>query len=168
MSIQPQNDLSTLAASFPFTFHVRRSIAALPTPIQANQVKLALNIIKDRCNITTRDAHHLARKITKGFNKKDYLLVQKDEKIKQLEARITALQPKVRKKVKLSPNAKFGNIKAIRKAQIDTGMINDSLTEESGASETNSEGATVVEDCIVVGVKRGRRTARRGGGLARV
>ena len=47
-------------------------------------------------------------------------------------------------------------------------MINDSLMEESGALETNLEGAIVVEDCIVVGVKRGRRTARRGGGLARV
>ena len=59
----------------------------------------------------------LFRKITKAFDEKDSLLAATEQRVNQLEKQLEAAQPKKRKRVRTSPNSKFVNIEAIRKAQ---------------------------------------------------
>ncbi|ORY62426.1 uncharacterized protein BCR38DRAFT_438437 [Pseudomassariella vexata] len=54
-------------------------------------------------------------------------------------AELEASRARKRRKVKMSPNSKFTNIKAIRKAQIEAGEIEDN-TDESSESENPSDG----------------------------
>ena len=60
----------------------------------------------------------LFRKIAKGFDEKDFVITNYELRIKQLEARVEQLEPRKRRKVKTSPNSRFANIEAIKKAQI--------------------------------------------------
>jgi len=63
----------------------------------------------------------LFSKVQKAFDKKDVQLAAQNRQIESLEAQIDADRARKRKKVKLSPNSKFANIEAIRKAQIEAG-----------------------------------------------
>ncbi len=60
-------------------------------------------------------------KIGKGFAEKDTLLAASEIKIKGLEARLDALRPKKRRKVEVSPNSRFAEIRGIQRAQIAAG-----------------------------------------------
>jgi ABC-type antimicrobial peptide transport system ATPase subunit len=61
-------------------------------------------------------ARVLFRKVAKGLDKKDFVIVQQKLRIKQLEAKIVQLEPRKRRKVQLSPNSKFASIRAIIRA----------------------------------------------------
>ncbi|OAQ65585.1 transposase [Purpureocillium lilacinum] len=59
----------------------------------------------------------LFRKITKGFDEKDGLLAKAQLQIHALETQLAAVKPKKRKRVETSPNSRFADIDAIRRAQ---------------------------------------------------
>jgi hypothetical protein len=63
-----------------------------------------------------------------------------------LKAKLEAMAPVKRKKVPTSPNSRFVQIEAIRKAQIAARAI-----EAESADEEGSEESETPEDCIVVG-----------------
>ncbi len=52
-------------------------------------------------------------KIGKGFVEKDILLIASEIKIKRLEAYLDTLRSKKRKKVEVSPNSWFTNVRGI-------------------------------------------------------
>ena len=89
----------------------------------------------------------LFRKITKGFDKKDFILAEIKYRIEQLEARVEQLESRKRRKVRTSPNSKFADIEAIRQAQIEAG---DREIKEEGSDisvDTDSTGDFIeVED----------------------
>ncbi len=72
------------------------------------------------------------------------------DKIRSLEAQVESLKSRKRKKVKLSPNSKFASINAIRKAQIEAGVVDDSLIDDSEVSELDSEASIAEGSCIFV------------------
>jgi 4-hydroxybenzoate polyprenyltransferase len=89
----------------------------------------------------------LFRKITKGFDKKDFELGKANMRIKELEARLEQLKPRKRRKVQTSPNSKFTTTRAIWEAQIAAG------DREIGPIESESEGdSESTESCIEVDV----------------
>ena len=63
----------------------------------------------------------LFRKITKGFDQKDFDLGQANMRIQELEAKLEQLKPRKRRKVQTSPNSKFVTTRVIWEAQIVTG-----------------------------------------------
>ena len=75
----------------------------------------------------------LFKKITKGFDKKDFDLRQANMRIQELEAKLEQLKPRKRKKVQTSPNSKFATTRAIWEAQIAAG------DREIGAMESELE-----------------------------
>ncbi|KAF5517530.1 putative RNA-directed DNA polymerase from transposon X-element [Colletotrichum aenigma] len=87
----------------------------------------------------------LFRKVQKGFDEKAYQLAVAQRKIEALQAEVDASRVRKRKKVKMSPNSKFADIEAIRRAQIEAGEL-ESSTDESSESENPSDS----ESCIVV------------------
>ncbi|KAK1852830.1 transposase [Colletotrichum chrysophilum] len=87
----------------------------------------------------------LFRKVQKGFDEKAYQLAVAQRKIEALQAEVDASRARKRKKVKMSPNSKFADIEAIRRAQIEAGEL-ESSTDESSESENPSDS----ESCIVV------------------
>ena len=129
---------------------MRQSLGAIDTPKRTGDLKRAFEAMDNNTKNNTRKSRHLIRKISKGLDEKDYQLAVQEERIKALEAQLATLQPRKRKKVKLSPNSKFVDIRAIQKAQIDAGDIDDSLSEGEQASESDSEASTLEGDCIVV------------------
>ena len=75
-------------------------------------------------------------------------------RIKLLEAQVKRLQPRKRRKVKLSPNTKFASIKDICRGRIEAGEAKESGNNKSMASttlESDSEASTQEGDCIIVG-----------------
>ena len=153
LPLRPQNSLPTPKRATPSILKARRSIAAIETPKGAQDLKQALNTMGIARDTHVRNTRHLIRKITKGFDEKDYLLAVQEEKIKALEAKVDALRPRKRRKVQLSPNKKFASIKAIRRAQIEDGDVVDDVIEDQDEPESDSEASTVEEDCIVVAVR---------------
>ncbi|KAM4067331.1 DDE superfamily endonuclease [Hirsutella rhossiliensis] len=87
----------------------------------------------------------LFKKITKGFDEKDGLLAKAQLQIQALETQLEAVRPKKRKKVETSPNSRFANIEAIRRAQ---SAVNKA---DNGEPDVNdSKVSEIDEDCIVV------------------
>ena len=74
--------------------------------------------------------------MTKGFDEKDNQLASAESKIQSLEMQLEAAKPKKRRKVRISPNSKFANIKAIKRAQNEANGI---LNEESESDVAISE-----------------------------
>ena len=91
------------------------------TPRVVKDIQLQANAITQlgKTNLLTR--WQLFRKVIKGWDKKDYDLVQANHRIKQLEARVEQLEPRKRRRVRTSPNSKFVDIQAIKEAQIEAG-----------------------------------------------
>ncbi|KAK8121468.1 transposase [Apiospora kogelbergensis] len=87
----------------------------------------------------------LFRKIQKGFDEKDYLLMDAELRIQALETKLDLAKPRKRKRVELSPNSKFATIEDIQKTEE---TINEALIGESD-SDTSSV-STVTLDCIIV------------------
>jgi hypothetical protein len=87
----------------------------------------------------------LFRKIKKSFDEKTYQLATAQQEIRSLEARIEDIKPRKRQKVRLSPNSKFADIEAVRRAQIEAGDIEASDHESDDTNESDSE-----VSCIIV------------------
>ncbi|GAB0139100.1 putative DDE endonuclease domain-containing protein [Epichloe bromicola] len=87
----------------------------------------------------------LFKKMTKGFYEKYGLLAKAQLQIQALETQLEAVRPKKRKKVETSPNSRFANIKAIRRAQLEVHATENG--ESDGKESTVSE---IDDSCIVV------------------
>ena len=87
----------------------------------------------------------LFRKIQKGFDEKDYLIMDAELRIQALETKLDLSKPRKRKRVELSPNSKFATIEDIQKTEE---TINEALIGESD-SDTSSI-STAALDCIIV------------------
>ena len=157
---QPSNSPSYFKKPLFLAFRDRRSIGPIETPRRGADLKRAFSTMENSHDTNTRDNRQLIRKITKGFDEKDYLLAAQEERIKALEARVEACQPRRRKKVKLSPNSRFASMEDIARTKIGPGKADKALVVISDSSESESEASTVEESCIVVAPGRGRRGAR--------
>jgi len=152
-SIKPQDNSPPAKAPFSLPLRVRGPLGPMLTPRRAEDLKRALNTMEKDHDINIRTSRLLKRKITKGFDEKDYRVAMLEEENKALKARLEALRPKKRKKVELSPNSKFADIEAIRRAQIKAGAVEESLIEGEQESDEDSEASTAEGSCIVVAVR---------------
>jgi len=152
-TVESQNNSLPPKAPFSLPLRARRSLRPLPTPKRAEDLKRALNTMDRDRNSNVRTSRLLKRKITKGFDEKDYQLAVLAEENRSLRAQLEAMKPKKRKRVDLTPNTKFADIEAIRRAQIAARAIEESLIKEGGEEEA-SDNSTVERSCIVVGVPR--------------
>ncbi|KAL0940515.1 transposase [Colletotrichum truncatum] len=106
--------------------------------------------LQDQFNLYNKVGHDrntqrlLFRKVQKGFDEQSYKLAVAQRKIEALEAEVEASRARKRKKVTTSPNSKFANIEAIRKAQIEAGEIEDSSDESSKSDLPTLEGNSIV------------------------
>jgi hypothetical protein len=87
----------------------------------------------------------LFRKVTKGFDEKDYQLTQALKRIQVLEGKIEGMRPQKRKKVELSPNSKFASINDIYRTQEEANQEEDNTIIEPDIESIDSE-----QDCIIV------------------
>jgi hypothetical protein len=62
-----------------------------------------------------------------------------------LQAEVNARRAKKRKKVKISPNSKFADIKAIRKTQIKVSEVNDNSNKSGNLKNPNNN-----KECIIM------------------
>jgi hypothetical protein len=86
---------------------------------------------------------HLFRKILKSWDQKDTQLVMSTQKNRQLERQIEASRSVRRKRVQLDPNELFADIEAIRRTQIEAGVVSED-SEASEESETPSEARSTI------------------------
>ena len=87
----------------------------------------------------------LFRKVQKGFDQQAYELAVAQRRIEALQAEVDAGRARKRRKVRMSPNSKFADIEAIRRAQIEAGEV-----EESTVGSSDAENPSDIESCIVV------------------
>ena len=66
-------------------------------------------------------------------------------KVEVLKAKLAATVPAKRRKVETSPNSRFVNIKAIRRAKIEASKL-----EAESADKEVSKGLEIPKECIVV------------------
>ena len=121
------------------------SLVQWKTPRTARDISSQVKAISHLSEPDLPSQRQLFRKITKGFDEKDYALAEADLRIKQLEARIEQLEPKKRQKVRTSLNSKFVDIEAIRQAQIEAREV-----EVEGEDSDSSLDSISTGDCIVV------------------
>lgn len=117
------------------------------TPKKAQDIRYQVQELTQLSDADLPTRRQLYRKITKGFDEKDYALAQAEHRIQQLEARIEQIQPRKRRKVKTSPNSKFVGIRAIQEAQRQAGDREiDSEDSDSSIDSDNTEDCIIVED----------------------
>jgi len=97
----------------------------------------------------------LFKKVEKAFNEKDLKVVMLETENEALKKRLWDLENKKKKKVPISPNRKFAEIKDIMRSRGEFVEEEDSTSEESG-SEIGGE----TEDCIVVEPRRSARNRK--------
>jgi len=97
------------------------------------------------------------RKILKSWDQKDVDLTMSSQKAQELERQIEASRVVRRKKVQLDPNELFADIEAIRRTQIEAGVVPED-SDGSEESETPSETGST----IVVAAASASRRRRRG------
>ncbi|PWI64474.1 hypothetical protein PCL_09629 [Purpureocillium lilacinum] len=91
----------------------------------------------------------LFRKITKRFDEKNGLLAKAQLQIQALETQFAAVKPKKRKRVETSPDSRFAEIEAVRRAQDEV-----KAAENKDSDGTEAELTDIGDDCIVVHVGR--------------
>jgi len=116
----------------------------LSTPKQSREVR-CLHSYFDSGQHSTATQRLLFRKVEKAYDEKDWQLNIALREVELLKAKLEQLAPVKRKKVETSPNSRFVQIKDIRKAQIEAGVI-----EAESADEEDSEVSETLNDCIVV------------------
>lgn len=126
-------------------WNINSSFVEWKTPQKASDIRKYAYIMTQEKDIDLATRRLLFRKISKGFDAKDYKLMQSENQVKQLKHKLESIIPKKRKAVKTSPNSKFIGIKAIRKAQLDVGDREIDIDESSSSIESDSTG-----DCIEV------------------
>ena len=126
-------------------WNIHSSFIAWKTPQKGSDIRKYADIMEkvDETDIPTRRL--LFRKIQKGFDAKDYELVQSKKRIKQLEQKLEEIIPKKRRMVKTSPNSRFAGIEAIYQAQIEAGDREIEIKDSDSIYETDTTG-----DCIEV------------------
>ncbi|KAK8013592.1 transposase [Apiospora marii] len=67
----------------------------------------------------------------KGFNEEEYQLAVAQRMIAALGAEVEARRARKRRRIQMSPNAKFANIEAVRRAQIEVDEVEGSTNESS-------------------------------------
>jgi hypothetical protein len=117
----------------------------LSTPRASREIRMLYGFF-DEGNYSIATQRLLFRKVEKGYDEKDWQLKMALRENELLKARLEAMAPVKRKKVETSPNSRFVNIRAIRRAQIAAGTI-----EAKSADEEGSEKSETPESCIVVG-----------------
>lgn len=125
-------------------FVLETSLVIWKTPDKSKEVGDQLALF-NKVNGTSNTQRLLFTKVQKSFHQKDFLLASALQKIDSLEAKLEAVRPIKRRKVKTSPNSKFVGIRAIQHAQMEAGAIEIEDAESEG-SEVTSNG----ESCIVV------------------
>jgi hypothetical protein len=116
------------------------SAVSWETPKKAKDLRIQAETITQLGESDLPTRRQLFRKITKGFDEKDYALTQAELRIQQLEARLEQLKPRKRQKVRTSPNSKFADIRAIKQAQIEAG--DRGINEEDSDSAVDSDSAS--------------------------
>jgi len=130
------------------TFLTDTSAVLWSTPRKAQELRDQLTLFR-RLEEGQSTQRLLFRKVEKAFDEKDIQLAIANQKVRSLEAQLEAARPKKRRKVKTSPNSKFANIEAIRRAQIEAGEVENEPDESDGSEIPGDEA-----DCIIVGVGR--------------
>lgn len=98
-----------------------QSILEVSTPTKAKELREIAYQTSQLGKGTSPTSRTLLRKISKGWDQRDFIIAQHEKRIADLEARVVQLQPRKRRKVQTSPNSKFAGIREIRKAQIEAG-----------------------------------------------
>jgi hypothetical protein len=134
----------------------RRLEIVTPVPISIKKVVMStprasrelqmLHGFFDQWRHSDKTRRLLFRKVEKGYDEKDWQLKMALRENEVLKAKLEAAAPLKRRKVETSPNSRFVNIRAIRRAQIEAGVI-----EAESADEEGSEGSETPNSCIVVG-----------------
>jgi hypothetical protein len=91
------------------------------TPKKLEDLRDDIHQISQLGKVDLPMARVLFRKVSKGWDERDFVIAQHERRIQQLEARVVQLEPRKRRKVRTSPNSKFVGIEEIRKAQIEVG-----------------------------------------------
>ena len=91
------------------------SAVAWTTPKKAQELKDQLRTLVS-LDAGDHTARLLFRKVQKAYDSKDFELAKAQARIKDLEAQLEDVRPRKRKKVKISPNSKFADIRAIHRA----------------------------------------------------
>ena len=105
---------------------------------------MQINTVSRLGNLDLPTQRQLFWKITKGFDEKDFALAEAELRIQQLEAKVEELQPRKRRKVQMSPNSRFANIRAVRQAQIEAGGAKIE-EEDSDLSEDSTSTGDYIE-----------------------
>lgn len=136
----------TIISTFKSTQGVGKEIASngWSTPKKSRDLQDQLQLF-NRLKTPHPTQRLLFRKLTKGFEDKDYHLAHALQKIESLEAQLVAQRPQKRKKVEMSPNSKFVGIEAIHAAENGDSEVDDSLSN-ADKSDVHID----IEDCIVV------------------
>lgn len=124
---------------------IESSFVLWETPYKASDIQKYKDTIIQNKTLNLATQRFLFRKITKGFDIKDYKLLEMENRIRKLEYRLDQLAPRKRCKVRTSPNSKFVGIKAIKEAQIEAGDHEIDGNESSTTIDSDSTG-----DCIEV------------------
>lgn len=109
------------ADDVPLDWNEDQSFWRVKTPTKLDNLRDEVHQISQLGKASAPTARVLFRKISKAWDKRDFVIAQHEQRIKQLEARVADLKPKKRRKVIPSPNSKFVDIQAIYKAQKEAG-----------------------------------------------
>jgi hypothetical protein len=115
------------------------------TPLGAKDVHQSLVQFQSLGDSDSSTRRLLFRKMAKSMSIKDTQLASQGLKIKELEARLEVGRKQKRRKVDTSPNSKFVNIEAIRRAQLASQGVKEVDEDSSSSEEVVSEA-----DCIEV------------------
>jgi hypothetical protein len=115
------------------------------TPRVSRELRM-LHGFFDQWRYSDKARRLLFRKAEKGYDEKDWQLKMALREKKVLKTTLEAAATSKRRKVEASPNSRFVNIRAIRRAKIEAGEI-----EAGSADEEGSEESKTPNSCIVVG-----------------
>jgi hypothetical protein len=108
------------------------------TPQKLQDVRDEVHQVSQLGKASIPTARVLFRKVSKAWDQRDFVIAQHEQRIKQLEARVTDLEPRKRRKVRTSPNSKFVGIEAIKRAQIEAGDREIDVEDSDGTDKLSS------------------------------
>jgi hypothetical protein len=115
------------------------------TPWKSTEIKAQVTKFQKFGDGSLSTQRFLFRKIIKGFEGQESVLVDQDYRIRSLEVQLEKARPRKRMKVRTSPNSKFVDIAKIRRAQLAAG---EASPEEEDEEEANKSDSTL--DCILI------------------
>jgi len=107
----PQQALNNLSDDLQPSTNYTIPLALCQTPKAAKEIRMQIETISQLGNSNLPTRRRLFKKLTKGFDEKNYALTQANLRITQLEARLEQLEPRKRRRVKTSPNSKLKRLK---------------------------------------------------------